>query len=333
MPVRRTVLYSDTIQDKLAKIKGMNERLEHEVSAASETSLKRELDPSSCSSSSTTATADADTGSTDTKRARFDDSDTNKRGQRKWERRDRRGTGRDANSTSATTDASTSSSDRLPKRKVAVKFGYCGIGYSGLQINPGVKTIEGDIFQAFCTAGAVSSDNAVNPNKVGLQRAARTDRGVHAAGNLLSLKLILQPEGLKQGETLVEKVNSLLPDFIRIWGITRVQNGFNARQSCDSRMYEYLLPTYVFLPPKPGSTMHDMLVRMRSDELAKDPGFSGLDEVIDHPFWRSQGTKHDFSTDMAAKQAYRLPSTLLQRIRSILCALSGFAQLSQLYRQ
>ena len=34
-------------------------------------------------------------------------------------------------------------------------------------------------------------------------RAARTDRGVHAAGNLLSLKLILQPDGLQEGETLV----------------------------------------------------------------------------------------------------------------------------------
>ncbi|CAD6974521.1 unnamed protein product, partial [Tilletia controversa] len=54
---------------------------------------------------------------------------------------------------------------RLPKRKVAVFFGYCGIGYNGLQINPGVKTIEGDIFDAFCKVGAVSKDNAVNPAK------------------------------------------------------------------------------------------------------------------------------------------------------------------------
>ena len=32
--------------------------------------------------------------------------------------------------------------------------------------NNGVKTIEGDIFEAFCQLGAVSEDNAVNPNKV-----------------------------------------------------------------------------------------------------------------------------------------------------------------------
>ena len=38
---------------------------------------------------------------------------------------------------------------RLAKRKVAIFFGYCGSDYSGLQVNPGVKTIEGDIFDAF----------------------------------------------------------------------------------------------------------------------------------------------------------------------------------------
>ena len=66
-------------------------------------------------------------------------------------------------------EESTAPAARLAKRKVAIFFGYCGTDYSGLQVNPGVKTIEGDIFDAFCRAGAVSKENAVNPNKVGLQ--------------------------------------------------------------------------------------------------------------------------------------------------------------------
>ena len=125
-----------------------------------------------------------------------------------------------------------------------------------------MKTIEGDIFDAFCRAGAVSKDNAVNPNKVQLQRAARTDRGVHAAGNLLTLKLILEPPHLPAQQTLTEYVNTLLPPQIRIWGMRRVQSAFNARTSCDSRLYEYLLPTYVFIPPKPFSSMWKMLRRL-----------------------------------------------------------------------
>ncbi|CDS82020.1 related to PUS1-pseudouridine synthase 1 [Sporisorium scitamineum] len=312
----------------------MTERLEQEVAAAAATggdprSLKRDLAEAATDAAPATTgennaeskTEEATATETSVKCARFDTTATND-GKKKWERRDRRGTGRSSDSQPTTTSEPSSSSDRLPKRKVAVKFGYCGIGYSGLQINPGVKTIEGDIFSAFCTTGAVSADNAVNPNKVGLQRAARTDRGVHAAGNLLSLKLILQPEGLKEGETLVDKVNALLPEFIRIWGITRVQNGFNARQSCDSRMYEYLLPTYVFVPPKPGSTMHDMLKRMREEQVAKN-GSSTLDEVVEHPFWQQHGVKHDFSTDMSAKKAFRLPATTLMRIRSIFARYHG----------
>ena len=334
IPVERSVLDSDSIQEKLVKIASMSEKLSHQVAAAVARAqarpAKRELDAEpTAATASAAADASVEQGAT-SKRTRLGPSARDD-AKRKWERRDRRGTGRSEDATIS--DPSSSSSDRLPKRKVAVKFGYCGIGYSGLQINPGVKTIEGDIFAAFCTAGAVSADNAVNPNKVGLQRAARTDRGVHAAGNLLSLKLILQPEGLRQGQTLVDKVNDLLPEFIRVWGITRVQNGFNARQSCDSRMYEYLLPTYVFVPPKPGSTMYDMLARMRQEELIKlreaNPGATDeklttqLDEIVDHPFWATHGTKHDFSTDIAAKKKYRLPLASLARIRSIFARYSG----------
>lgn len=340
IPIQRTILVSDTIEEKVAKLASMTQRLEQDVAAAASAATAAPADtvaPEADAAQSTKRPLEDTSAATDApaeaaaeesvKKARFDDSAT-RGGKKKWERRDRRGTGR-SDEREAASDPSGSSGDRLPKRKVAVKFGYCGIGYSGLQINPGVKTIEGDIFDAFCTAGAVSKDNAVNPNKVGLQRAARTDRGVHAAGNLLSLKLILQPDGLQEGETLVDKVNSLLPEFIRIWGVTRVQNGFNARQSCDSRMYEYLLPTYVFIPPKPGSTMHEMLKRLRDEELAKlkesnpDADSTSLDEVIAHPFWSAHGTEHDFATDVAAKKKYRLSETELERIRKIFAKFSG----------
>mgnify|MGYP002714117007 FL=1 len=224
---------------------------------------------------------------------------------------------------------------RLAKRKVAIFFGYCGSDYSGLQVNPGVKTIEGDIFDAFCRAGAVSAENAVNPNKVGLQRAARTDRGVHAAGNLLTLKLILEPPSLPAGQTLAEHVNTLLPPQIRIWGLRRVQNAFNARTSCDSRLYEYLLPTYVFLPPKPFSSMWRMLRRLNigAEEGPKtgdgNPVAPWDDAkvrdipMLNHPFWRAHGTSGDFATDMVAKRQWRIDSATLERVRSVFDMYTG----------
>lgn len=178
---------------------------------------------------------------------------------------------------------------RLPKRRVAVLFGYCGVGYSGLQVNPGVKTIEGNVFDVFCRAGCVSKDNAVNPNKVGLQRAARTDRGVHAAGNLLNVKLILNPPSVPSGDipSLVKHLNDQLPPLIRIWSINRVQSSFNARTSCDSRYYQYLLPTYVFLPPKPDSAMWRLYKRWANEKTGHEQTQERLQHLLNHPFWKT----------------------------------------------
>ena len=46
------------------------------------------------------------------------------------------------------------------------------------------KTIEGDFFEALVKAGAISAENATDHRKVDVQRSARTDAGVHAAGNV-----------------------------------------------------------------------------------------------------------------------------------------------------
>jgi tRNA pseudouridine38-40 synthase len=40
------------------------------------------------------------------------------------------------------------------------------------------------MFKALVKAGAVSEDNSIDHRKVDVQRAARTDAGVHAAGNV-----------------------------------------------------------------------------------------------------------------------------------------------------
>ncbi|GBB93821.1 hypothetical protein RclHR1_22370004 [Rhizophagus clarus] len=90
-------------------------------------------------------------------------------------------------------DSNESKEPRKPKKKVAVLVGFCGTGYQGMQINRDAKTIEEDLFKAFVAAGAVSKDNSDDPKKVGLMRAARTDKGVHASGNLISLKISLLP--------------------------------------------------------------------------------------------------------------------------------------------
>ncbi|OWP02961.1 hypothetical protein B2J93_3541 [Marssonina coronariae] len=149
---------------------------------------------------------------------------------------------------------------RKPKRKVAVMIGYAGSGYKGMQINGAEKTIEGDIFKAFVAAGAISKANADDPKKSSLVRCARTDKGVHAAGNVISLKLIVEEPNI------IQLINENLPPQIRVWGIERTNGSFSCYQTCDSRWYEYLIPTYSFIPPHPQSFLANKLVESARKE-------------------------------------------------------------------
>lgn len=56
-------------------------------------------------------------------------------------------------------------------------------------------------------------------HQVKINRAARTDAGVHAAGNLVSMKLIIDIPGVTD---LVARINEELPPEIRVWNYVRV---------------------------------------------------------------------------------------------------------------
>ncbi|KAL5036443.1 hypothetical protein BDV3_005129 [Batrachochytrium dendrobatidis] len=128
---------------------------------------------------------------------------------------------------------------RMPKKKVVLLMSYCGTGYQGMQINPDVPSIELDLHKALAASGAVSTDNSMDPGKIAFMRCARTDKGVHAGGQVVSLKMIIQDSDI------IERINARLPPQIRVWGYARVQQQFHAKHHCDSRIYEYILPTSV----------------------------------------------------------------------------------------
>ncbi|EQL35886.1 tRNA pseudouridine38-40 synthase, variant 2 [Blastomyces dermatitidis ATCC 26199] len=139
-------------------------------------------------------------------------------------------------------------------------LGYSGSGYKGMQLSPTEKTIEGDLFTAFVAAGAISKANATDPKKSSLVRCARTDKGVHAAGNVVSLKLIVEDSDI------VQKLNEQLSPQIRVWGIEITNKSFSSYHLCDSRIYEYLIPTHCFLPPHPSTSLGQKLVEIAEQE-------------------------------------------------------------------
>ncbi|GAA5940105.1 pseudouridine synthase family protein [Sporobolomyces koalae] len=220
--------------------------------------------------------------------------------------------------------------DKLPKRKVAAIIGYNGIGYKGSQVNPGQDTIEGEVFKGLVKAGAISEDNSTNHQKVSLARAARTDAGVHAALNVLSLKLILNPPDMPAESTFEEWVNSFLPPAIRLWGTVRVQGAFDPRKLCDQRQYEYTLPTHVFLAPKPASEMAKWLDKSRSTTSATvgegaEPQAPFTSPIIEASaqFWSNRPAESTFAEDVAAKKKWRIPHDALEQAREFVRAYEG----------
>lgn len=76
---------------------------------------------------------------------------------------------------------------------------------------------------------------------------------------MISLKLIVEDPDI------VAKINEHLSPQIRVWGIERTNGSFSCYQHCDSRSYQYLIPSHCFLPPHPKSFLAKQMA-----ELAKE---------------------------------------------------------------
>ncbi|XP_029834803.2 tRNA pseudouridine synthase A [Ixodes scapularis] len=143
------------------------------------------------------------------------------------------------------TSNSESQLGKAKAKKMALCMSYNGKDYLGMQRNPGTKTIEDDLLQAMYKGDLILKEHVDVPQAMKFQRAARTDKGVSAVRQIVSLKL---PTNLTV-EEMVDKINSHLVDQIRVIDIKRTTRGFNCKNSCDSRTYTYVLPTFAFAPP------------------------------------------------------------------------------------
>lgn len=68
-------------------------------------------------------------------------------------------------------------------------MGYSGQGYYGMQRNQQFRTIEQQLFKALFKADLASEEECDSPHTMFFQRAARTDKNVSAAKQIVSLKL------------------------------------------------------------------------------------------------------------------------------------------------
>lgn len=103
---------------------------------------------------------------------------------------------------------------------------YDGTRYHGWQVQPGVPTIQGEIEQAL---------SRILDRPARIHGAGRTDRGVHASGQVAHC-LPGKPVG---PATVAAGLNALLPPDIRIRSVAAVRPEFHARYSALSRTYRY----------------------------------------------------------------------------------------------
>lgn len=134
-------------------------------------------------------------------------------------------------------------------RFVAFRFAYLGWNYNGLAIQKDktpLPTVEGTILETMVRCKLVPS---MVPQEYKFSRCGRTDKGVSAMNQVISLKVRsnltpeqqLDPSYDNQEIQYVNILNQLLPEDIRVSAVClRPPKGFDARFSCISRHYKYL---------------------------------------------------------------------------------------------
>ncbi|KAL8454436.1 hypothetical protein Emed_000157 [Eimeria media] len=129
---------------------------------------------------------------------------------------------------------------RAQFQRVLLKIAYNGENFAGLAAqaeDSGIPTIEDALFKAMEKACLIPNRSACN-----FSRCGRTDKGVHAAGNYISLNLRVldKTAGLPDGcKAYVSLLNRLLPPDIRVLAATLVPQTFDARFDCLYRVYKY----------------------------------------------------------------------------------------------
>lgn len=70
-----------------------------------------------------------------------------------------------------------------------------------------------------------------------------------------------------EDDDIIQRINNELSPQIRVWGYEVTSKSFSCYQMCDSRVYEYLMPSHCLLPPHPSTYLGKKIV-----EIAEEKG-------------------------------------------------------------
>jgi tRNA pseudouridine38-40 synthase len=114
--------------------------------------------------------------------------------------------------------------------RIRLDLAYDGSDFHGWALQPGLRTVQGDLTQALQTVLRLPS--------VELVCAGRTDAGVHARGQVVHTDL---PDDLAEGmlDGLVRRLNGVLARDVRVRRADVAPEGFDARFGALWRRYAY----------------------------------------------------------------------------------------------
>lgn len=123
------------------------------------------------------------------------------------------------------------------EKNYLIKIEYDGSDFSGWQIQPGVRTVQGVLEDALSTFCGIS---------IKINGTSRTDAGVHALGQCATFSgdFAIPPENLMKAANnyLAGGMNALnRVGDVRIISIKEVPMDFHARFCCKGKTYKYII--------------------------------------------------------------------------------------------
>jgi tRNA pseudouridine38-40 synthase len=122
-------------------------------------------------------------------------------------------------------------------RTLKLTIAYDGTAFAGWQMQANQRTVQGVLEEALFP---------IEHRRLVVQAAGRTDAGVHADGQVVSVSLAsaIGCEALKRA------LNVRLPDDVRVMRIEEAAEGFNARFDARRKTYRYTIYTGAVVPPR-----------------------------------------------------------------------------------
>jgi len=173
-------------------------------------------------------------------------------------------------------------------QRIAMGIEYKGSDFSGFQSqNSGVATVQQSL------EGALT---AICNEPVSLVCAGRTDKGVHATGQVIHF----DTKAVRPQKAWLRGANTQLPDGVSIAWAQQVSPNFHSRFSARSRTYRYVIHN----TPTPSALLRHTVTwdRRRFDLMAMEKGSRHL------------LGEHDFSAFRGADCQALNPVRLMQRI-------------------